>query len=70
MSEADVHSVLISTAVDDKSQAVEHDAWFRGEVRAGIDSANADELIAAEDVEAEAVAWRVETRSKLSGASS
>ena len=46
------------------------EAWFRGAVRAGIDSANAGELIAAEDAEAEAVAWRAETQSKLSGAGS
>lgn len=50
-----------------ESQAVEHDVWFRGAVRAGIDSANTGELIAAEDVEAEAVAWRAAMRSKVSG---
>ena len=50
-----------------ESQAAEHNAWFRRAVRAGIDSANAGELIAAEEVEAEAVAWRAETRSKVSG---
>ena len=46
-----------------ESQAAEHDAWFQRAVQAGIDSANAGELIAAEDVEAEAVAWRAETLS-------
>lgn len=50
-----------------ESQAAEHDAWFRRAVRAGIDSANAGELIAAEDVETEAATWRAETRSKVSG---
>ena len=49
-----------------ESQAAEHDAWFRRAVRAGMDSANAGELIAAKDVEAEAVAWRAEMRSKVS----
>ena len=53
-----------------RSQAAEHDAWFRRAVRAGIESANAGELIAAEDVETEAVAWRAETRSKVSGSGS
>lgn len=53
-----------------KSQAAEHDSWFRRAVRAGIESGNADELIAAEDVENEAVAWRAETRSKMSGSDS
>ncbi len=56
--------------VRQQQEAAEHDAWFRREVQAGIDSANAGELIAAEDVEAEAAAWREETRRKLSGSSS
>ncbi|MBY4677655.1 CopG family ribbon-helix-helix protein [Marinobacterium arenosum] len=56
--------------VRQQQEAAEHDAWFRREVQAGIDSANAGELIAAEDVEAEAAAWRAETRRKLSGTDS
>ena len=50
-----------------KSEVAEHDAWFQRAVRAGLDSANAGELIAAEDVEAEAATWRAERRSKVSG---
>lgn len=56
--------------VRQQQEAAEHDAWFRREVQAGIDSANAGELISADDVEAEAAAWRAETRRKLSGSSS
>ena len=52
--------------VRQQQEAAEHDAWFRREVQAGIDSANAGELTAAEDVEAQAAAWREETRRKLS----
>jgi predicted transcriptional regulator len=48
----------------------EHDSWFRREVQAGIDAANAGELVSNEDVEAEAEAWRRETRRKLAGAAS
>jgi predicted transcriptional regulator len=53
--------------VRQQQEAAEHDAWFRREVQAGIDAADAGELISAEDVEAEAAAWRTETRRKLSG---
>ena len=56
--------------VRQQQEAAEHDAWFRREVQAGIDSANAGELTAAEDVEAQAAAWREETRRKLSDSDS
>lgn len=56
--------------VQQQQEAAEHDAWFRREVQAGIDSANAGELIAAEDMKAEAAAWRAQTRRKLSDSSS
>lgn len=51
--------------VRQQQEEAEHDAWFRREVQAGIDSANAGELIAAEEEEAEAAAWRAETRRSL-----
>jgi predicted transcriptional regulator len=53
--------------VRQQQEVAEHDAWFRGQVQAGLDAANAGELIAAEDVEAEAATWRAETRRKLAG---
>lgn len=53
--------------VRQQREAVEHDAWFRREVQAGIDAANAGDVIPADEVEAEAAAWRAETRHKLSG---
>lgn len=48
--------------------AAEHDAWFRRQVQVGLDSANAGDVISAEEVEAEAAAWRAETRRKMVGA--
>lgn len=46
-------------------EAAEHDHWFHGQVQAGLDSANAGRLVAAEEVENEFAARRAETRSKL-----
>ncbi|ODU69667.1 MAG: hypothetical protein ABT11_11765 [Novosphingobium sp. SCN 66-18] len=46
-------------------EAAEHDAWFRQQVRIGLDSANAGHLVPAEEVEAEAEAWREQTRARM-----
>ena len=51
--------------VRQQQEAAEHDAWFRRQVQIGIDAANAGDLIAAEEVEAEAEAWREATRQRL-----
>ena len=48
-----------------QTEAAEHDAWFRRQVQAGLDSANAGRLLAAEDVEQEFAARRTETRHRL-----
>ena len=56
--------------VKEQQEAAEHDAWFRRQVQAGLDSANAGRLVPAEDVEAEFAARRTKTRRKLAGASS
>ena len=53
--------------VRQQQEAGEHDAWFHRQVQIGLDSANAGDLVAAEEVEAEAAAWRAETRRKLAG---
>jgi predicted transcriptional regulator len=53
--------------VRQQQEVSEHDAWFRSQVQAGLDAANAGELIAAEEVEAEAATWRAETQRKLAG---
>jgi predicted transcriptional regulator len=50
-------------------QASEHDAWFRRQVQAGLNSANAGHLFTAEEVEAEFVQRRAETHRKLDAAS-
>lgn len=51
--------------VKQQQEAAEHDAWFRRQVQAGLDSANARCLVATEDVEAEFATRRDETRRKL-----
>jgi len=51
--------------VRQQQEAAEHDAWFRRQVQIGIDAANAGDLISAEEVEAEAAAWREATRQRL-----
>lgn len=56
--------------VKQQQEAAEHDAWFRREVQIGLDAANAGDAASAEDVEAEAAAWRSETRRKMAGANS
>jgi predicted transcriptional regulator len=45
-----------------------HDVWFREQVQAGLDSANAGNLVSAADVEAQFAARRAATRSKLEAA--
>ncbi len=56
--------------VKQQQEATEHDSWFRREVQIGLDAANAGDVVLAEEVEAEAVAWRTETRRRLAGANS
>ncbi len=48
-----------------QQDAAEHDAWFRRQVQAGLDSANAGRLLSAEEVDAEFAIRRAETRRKL-----
>lgn len=50
--------------VRQQQEVAERDAWFRRQVQTGIDVANTGELISAEQVEAEASAWREEVRRK------
>ena len=48
--------------VQRQQQAADHDAWFRRQVQVGLDAATAGDLVSDEEVEAEAAAWRAETR--------
>jgi predicted transcriptional regulator len=48
-----------------QQNAAEYDAWFRRQVQIGLDSANAGNVISAEEVETEFAARRAETRRKL-----
>ena len=56
--------------VGQQQESAEHDAWFRRQVQIGLDSANAGDVIPADEVEAEAAAWRAETRQKRAGSAS
>lgn len=51
-----------------QQEPVEYDHWFRRQVQAGIDSADAGRLVPADEVEAEFAARRAETLRKLGGA--
>ncbi|MGK9230833.1 hypothetical protein KXS07_05700 [Inquilinus limosus] len=55
--------------VRQQREVAEHDAWFRRQVQIGLEAATAGDLVADETVEAEAAAWRRETRRKLTGKS-
>ena len=51
--------------VKQQQEAALHDAWFRSQVQAGLDSANAGRLVPAAEVEAEFAARREATRKKI-----
>ncbi|MGH8460713.1 MAG: CopG family ribbon-helix-helix protein [Stenotrophobium sp.] len=51
--------------VRQQHDVAEHDVWFRRQVHKGIDAANAGDVIPAEEVESEGLAWRAKTRRKL-----
>ena len=51
--------------VQQQQEADAHDAWFRRQVQIGLDSANAGNLIPADEVEARFTAKRAATRRTL-----
>jgi predicted transcriptional regulator len=51
--------------VRQQQEAVDHDAWFRRQVQIGLDSANAGNLVPADQVEAKFAARRAATRRRL-----
>ncbi len=51
--------------VQQQQEAVEHDVWFRRQVQAGLESANAGRLVPAVEVEARFAARRAATRRRL-----
>ena len=54
--------------VQQQQDAAAHDAWFRREVQSGLDSANAGDLLPADEVEARFAAKRAATRRRLEAA--
>ena len=51
--------------VQQQQEAAEHDAWFRRQVQAGLDSANAGGLVPAAEVEARFAARQAAPRRRL-----
>ncbi len=51
--------------VQQQRETAAHDVWFRQQVRAGLDAANAGNLVPAADVEAKFAAKRAATRRRL-----
>ena len=49
-----------------QQEAAEYDVQFRQAVQAGIDEANAGDVLSAEEVEAEAAVWRADLQRKIS----
>ena len=56
--------------VKKQEDAEAHEAWFREQVQVGLDAANAGDVVSTEEVEAEAKAWREETRRKMTSTAS
>ena len=54
--------------IESQKAIQEHDRWFRDQVHVGLAAAEAGELLSAEEVEAEAAAWRVKVRGHLADA--
>ncbi|MCK7460028.1 hypothetical protein [Idiomarina aminovorans] len=55
----------MSEFVEHPQKMADHDAWFQQQVQAGIESAKADNLISAVEVEAKFAARRATTQRKL-----
>jgi predicted transcriptional regulator len=51
--------------IQQQQDGPDYDTWFRRQVQAGLDSANAGDLISAEEVEAEAAAWRAQMQREI-----
>jgi predicted transcriptional regulator len=49
-----------------QQEAAEYDVQFRQAVQAGIDAANAGDVLSAEEVEADAAVWRADVQRKFS----
>lgn len=48
-----------------QQETAEHDVWFRRQVQAGIDSANAGNLVSSNEVESRFAAKRAATRQRI-----
>ncbi len=55
----------MSDSIKQQQETALHEAWFRSQVQAGLDSANAGRLVPSAEVEAEFAARREATRKKI-----
>ena len=53
-----------------QEEVAAHEAWFRRSVQTGLDATHAGDTVAAKGVEADAKAWRAETRRRRSRSAS
>lgn len=51
-----------------QQEAADHNAWFDRQVKVGLDSANAGDVLSSDEVESEAATWRAEMQRKLNAA--
>ena len=52
-----------------QTEKEQHNTWFREQVQIGLDAANTGRVVSAEEVEADAAAWREEIHGKSSNLS-
>jgi predicted transcriptional regulator len=62
-------SSLMTAIEPTPAEAAEYESWFRRQVRAGLEDANAGRLTPGDEVEARFTARREQARRKLSGES-
>jgi predicted transcriptional regulator len=67
MSAEDVIRDLMRGFVSGQNDGIAHDAWFRRQVKIGIDAANAGDLVANDEVENKFSARRAKTLQQLKG---
>ncbi|MDN0003323.1 hypothetical protein QVL67_07690 [Bartonella henselae] len=51
--------------VKEQKEKIAHELWFQEQVKLGLNSANAGDVIPFEEIETEAQAWRFEIQRKL-----
>lgn len=63
--EAETARLILLDYIRQRQEAAEHDAWFRRQVQIGLESANAGDLVPADEVEARFATRRATKRRLL-----